>query len=138
MARNIGLLQDTMQHIADNPKEHDQASFITRRFTRRFTNSGYVCGTAACFAGRAALLAGWTVEQIATAGNMHLSGAALLGINVDEAFQLFDAFNTVPMLELMVKDLVNGEQLRPLSVYAWSSYRVNKTENWEAAHAHAD
>lgn len=99
MERNVELLQQTMQYILDHPKEHDQSAFVN------------TCGTAACFAGRAALLSGWTVHQI-TWAPMWAEGAALLGLTLDEAMVLFAINNTVPMMELMVKDLVNGDPLR--------------------------
>lgn len=105
MTRNVELLEATMQHILDHPKEHDQATFVN------------TCGTAACFAGRAALLSGWTVAQI-TWAPMWSSGAELLGLTFTETWTLFKGDNTIPMLELMVKDLVNGDKLRRPNEYA--------------------
>lgn len=105
MQRNIELLQQTMQHIKDHPEEHNQATWINIS----------KCGTAACFAGRAALLSGrrtWEALRIGYDG-----GAQLLGLSLEEAATLFAATNTVPMLELMVNDLVNDDELREVIDY---------------------
>jgi hypothetical protein len=104
MQRNVELLQRTMQYIKDHPERHKQSRFITE------------CGTAACYAGWAALLSGWSVQRILS-GPMYYEGAELLGLTHWEAETLFDSGNTVPMLELMVKDLVNGDKLRGIVDY---------------------
>jgi hypothetical protein len=104
--RNVELLEATMQYILDHPEEWDQSTFI--------------CGTAACFAGRAALLSGWSIEEIHNAADsceMYSEGAKLLGLTYVEAHCLFRSENTVPALELMVKDLVNGDELQPRLSY---------------------
>lgn len=96
--RNVPLLQATMQHIIDHPEQHDQSVFA--------------CGTAACFAGRAAILSGWSVRDVNRAWHMWKAGGLLLGITYEETTTLFAPDNTSTMLELMVQDLINGDQLR--------------------------
>lgn len=100
--RNIELLEQTMRHIKDYPEAHDQ--------------SHWMCGTTACFAGWAAVLAGWSMEKIQDNIGRR-AGAELLGLTYDEAGTLFSALNNVEMLELMVKDLVNGDALREPDEY---------------------
>lgn len=102
---NVELLQRTMQYIKDHPDQHRQGMFID------------YCGTSACFAGWAGLFSGMTADEIRKA-QMYQKGAELLGIGAFDATTLFDADNTRPMLELMVKDLVNGDELRPPYHYA--------------------
>ncbi|MAY48819.1 MAG: hypothetical protein CMH38_03490 [Microbacterium sp.] len=111
-ARNTELLQRVMQHIDDHPEQHNQAVWLR-----------HDCGTAACFAGWAALLSDELVEVqdvevdgmfYDRAGVMHAtSGAAVkvLGVTGEESDVLFDATNSRDMLRLMVKDLVNGDTL---------------------------
>lgn len=105
---NVELLQQTMQHIKDHPEQHDQHIWV---------NS---CGTAGCFAGWAALLSGWFIEDLRYYGDFRWTtfGRELLDLTPDEAFKLFCSSNTVPMLELMVKDLVNGDEMRKFEDYA--------------------
>ena len=107
--RNTELLQQTMQHILDHPEQHNQGSWVK-------VNS---CGTAACFAGWAGLLSGMTADEIYCSASVFGDiGVKLLGLNnPSECVTLFAADNTIPMLELMVKDLVNGDELKPWSHY---------------------
>lgn len=111
MTRNVELLEATMQHILDHPEQHNQKRYID--LTCSITDgSEHLCGTAACFVGRAALLSGWSVQRLLRLGpDVHWDGADLLGLTDWEAGQLFCGTNTIPMLELMVKDLVNGNEL---------------------------
>jgi hypothetical protein len=104
MTRNVELLQATMQHILDHPEQHYQTQWVTE------------CGTAACFAGWAALRSGVSVQTILSSDMWRL-GAELLGISVFESLTLFAPGNTRAMLELMVKDLVNGDELRTTDDY---------------------
>ena len=104
MKRNVDLLQKVMQHIIDHPEQHEQMVFISD------------CGTAACFAGWAGLFSGMTAKQVDSAYMWH-QGANLLGLTKDEAHALFDSDNSRPMLELMVKDLVNGDELHSPGYY---------------------
>ena len=99
---NKQLLQDTMQYILDNPDRHDQTV--------------WVCGTAACFAGTGALLVGWSPFMI-EAYMSTPAGARLFGITPMQAQLLFNAHNTIPMLQLMVKDLVDGVPMRDITEY---------------------
>ena len=98
--RNIELLEKTMTFIKDNPTKHDQ---------RVWVNDAGSCGTTACFAGWAAMLAGWTAHEVDScqdiAGEI---GANLLGLTFQECRALFYGMNTVDELELMVKELVAG------------------------------
>ena len=102
MKRNVELLQATMQQIIDHPEQHDQYRFVDMN----------ICGTTACFAGWAALLSGWSIARIRRVDSMYDAGAKLLGLTDDEASILFYGSNTRPVLELMVKDLINGDKLR--------------------------
>lgn len=104
--RNVELLQKTMQHIKDHPEQHWQDIWVNE------------CGTAACFCGWAALLSGHTADQMATSGfGMTGFGADLLGLEYEEAKTMFKPENSREMLELMVKDLVNGDELRDYVAY---------------------
>lgn len=106
--RNIELLEKTMQYIKDHPEKHKQDVFI------RDTNE---CGTAACFCGWAAMLSGYTARDIIRASHITQLGADLLGIEFAEACRMFRTSNSREMLELMVKDLVNGDEMRD-----WTDY----------------
>lgn len=107
MERNVELLQETMQFINDHPEKHRQSSYFD-------------CGTPLCFAGWAIVLAGYTEEQAVTwpahwASELCAIGwfaANLLGLTGAEAWTLFNAGNTRQMLDLMVKDLANGDELK--------------------------
>jgi hypothetical protein len=107
MARNTALLERVMQHILDNPEQHKQDIWVND------------CGTAACFAGWACLLSGWLSAQdylnvVRDEERREVKPAAMdaLGLTPWEAERLFDAGNTRDRLALMVKDLVNGDELR--------------------------
>jgi len=119
MERNVELLEKTMQHIMDHPEDHNQAAYFTE------------CGTPSCFAGWAIHLSGRTAKHEAwpttslmscwEEGNCWEEGlsapgmfaAKLLGLDVSDAALLFNAVNTRETLALMVKDLVNGDDLKP-------------------------
>jgi len=118
MERNKELIERTMQHIVDHPEEHDQATWI----------GNLTCGTVACFAGWALMLDGVSAEDILNwshaAPRYSLVGSRArevatehLGLTIDEAGRLFQASNTRDMLQLMVKDLINGKELRQTSQY---------------------
>lgn len=113
MERNIELLQKTMQHIKDHPEQHHQSTWIATSH----------CGTAACFAGHAALLSGMTFAEVDKkmsgigVGNGYTVGGALLGLTDEEACIMFASTNTIEMLELMVKDMVNGERIKARHTY---------------------
>lgn len=128
MGRNVGLLEATMTQIVDHPELHDQSWFFAKGD----------CGTAACFAGWACLLSG--LQEVFSAPDIWISNAtvnvsavvkmpdgslgsaadeaqSLLGITRDESHTLFDVGNTRRMLELMTKDLVNGDVLQSYDHY---------------------
>ena len=109
--RNIELLEKTMQHLKDNPNSHEQTEWW--------------CGTTGCFFGWGLALAGlqldeddWTVISGGYFG-MELPDAAaeVLGLDKREARILSGGSNTIPELELMVKDLINGDELREREYY---------------------
>lgn len=111
-ARNVELLERVMQHIDDHPEQHDQAAWINE------------CGTAACFAGWAVMFTGGKLSRdgvfVTVVGESDCVSRAAgrrLGISAVEGDVLFDASNTRDMLRLMVKDLVNGDELRTTDDY---------------------
>lgn len=104
--RNVVLLESTMQQIVDHPELHDQRLYLSRS----------ECGTTACFAGWACMLSGWTPSQLDWVSIPGLA-ARELGLDIPESALLFDPGNTRAMLQLMVKDLVNGDQLRSQDEY---------------------
>lgn len=112
--RNLALLERTMTQIRDHPELHEQGVWF----------APMECGTAACFAGWVCLLSGYEPvgnELVETPGGWEavpFAAEDLLGLNAAEADVLFDSRNSRHMLELMVKDLVNGDVLR-----GWSHYR---------------
>jgi hypothetical protein len=126
--RNVQLLEKTMQHIKDHPEDHMQ--------------SMWVCGTSACFAGWASILNGMTFEGVehlsyripvrdesgACHSLVYLHAQKVLGLTRDEATILFGGCNSIPMLELMVKDLVNGEDLGSPNAYAKEVISANNKE----------
>lgn len=122
--RNVELLQATMSFIEKHPEKHDQATWAN------------ACGTAFCYAGHAALLAGatvpsgnalewghfWTInpetfqsgsettlEQLES-GNVAVDefAARRLGITSYEAEVMFSGDRTRIQLRLLVDELCNG------------------------------
>jgi hypothetical protein len=115
--RNTALLEATMQDIIDHPELHNQGVF--------FENTE--CGTAMCFAGNVCDRTGWMWDRNKPVAEVVKQGVRLrpdfaamreLGLTAEEATVLFESINTREMLELMVKDLVNGDRMRGLDVYA--------------------
>ena len=116
---NIDKLDAVLDHIRTHPEQHDQCCWM-----REDPN----CGTAACFAGWAVTLAGWKMVVASRRSAMAdtcvnedgkkrvIAGLAreILGLDYGDSEVLFDAFNTVEDLELMAKDLANGESLAEL------------------------
>jgi hypothetical protein len=120
MKRNVELLERVMTYIEDHPDEHKQAFWFTMGS----------CGTAACFAGHAALLSGYQPAGNSADGwrrDCQLPGERpkptsfvareLLGLTEEEGRTLFADWITRPMLKLMVKDLCNGDPLRFILAY---------------------
>lgn len=123
MKRNTELLQQTMQYIKDHPERHNQGQ--------------WVCGTSACFAGWTLLLSGMMEEEVEELRGRGLglgvhprtgeidwryNGVAQkarqrLGLTMSESEKVFSEGNSSAMLELMVKDLCNGDKLRSKTAY---------------------
>lgn len=106
MVPNVELLEQTMRHIIDHPEKHDQRLWVSP------------CGTTACYAGWACILSGAKqtigTTQIQFAGETRhpqYLAAELLGLDHATANNLFNCRNTIEQLELMVKDLVNGQDI---------------------------
>lgn len=110
--RNVALLQKTMQYIKDHPYAHDQWMIINPGPYYEDC-SAFECGSTACFIGWAALLAGWTTRQVdACETPIRSIGVDILGLTRQEAGILFYGGNTVDDLELMVKELVDGNEIQ--------------------------
>ena len=115
---DYSLLEETMLHIRTFPELHNQSFFFERT----------ELGLCACFAGRACLLSGLQVvlARPGMGGSVVYRGLPqsafpvardLLGLTHDQARNLFTPLNTTQMLELKVKDLVNGSPLRTYNEY---------------------
>jgi hypothetical protein len=114
--KNLELAEKTMQYIKDHPDDHHQG-VVTH------------CGAPGCFAGWLAYFDGMDMRQLSdyrSSNSDHdrlwRDGAAAylqdaLDITEDETCSIFSPANTIPMLELMIKDLANDGQLRDYSVY---------------------
>lgn len=97
---NRELLEKVMTQITDHPEDWDQMAYWRG------------CGTPSCVAGWAEHFSGLTAYKAQERyGTHHSAGATLLGISYREAYVFFDDHNTLPMLQLMAKDLLNGETL---------------------------
>lgn len=114
--RNVALLQKTIDYIEQHPDQHDQNVWNN------------ACGTAFCFAGHAALLAGatpphgntefWRVDPLTLrATSYHLSPDApiisdfaekQLGLSWIEADIMFDATRTRRALRSLVNAFCEG------------------------------
>jgi hypothetical protein len=118
---NIPELERVLQYIKDHPEEHDQHSWAHR---------GPSCGTTMCFAGTAVQLSGkYQLEWSATEGAAYArannatdargrswfipdAAEELLGLTARESHALFLAATNIDELELMVKNLANGDHAR--------------------------
>jgi len=90
--RNDDLAYSTLDYIREHPEEWDQRD--------------YFCGSTACFAGRAILLAGGQAVH----GRSFITARDLLGWTYDEAHYIFNSFTRdFDVLELAVKRVLNGE-----------------------------
>lgn len=120
---NTELLERVLQHITDHPEAHDQTTWA---------RPDPDCGTAACFAGWTCSLAGyqlvpshnWAAQVIVNGERRSIKHTAteLLDLEPAQARTLFAGGNTLVHLQMMVKDLVNGEQLRETEAY-WEEAR---------------
>jgi hypothetical protein len=116
MTRNTELAERTIQYIEDNPTEWVQGSYGT----------SMGCGTVGCFAFHATRLSGkyqhridcvWWDSARSSAIDSSSSAIKVLGLTTAEASALFASGNSKDMLRLMVKDFVNGDEIR-----SWSAY----------------
>jgi hypothetical protein len=133
--RNVELLETTMQFIKDHPERHDQGTYLARNAANPDD-----CGTANCFAGWALTLSMaqsesekladltyryWhqdaerrpEVDAHSGLNDVGLEAADRLGLTYPEASKMFGASVSLPVLELMVKDLTNGAALRSMYAY---------------------
>ena len=105
MEKNVDLAYQTLDYIRDHPEEWDQ---------RR-----YICGTTACFAGRAALISlglrtehQYHVEQSLNPEIWSIRECAMraLGWTPREASHVFyNRTRNFAVLERAVKEVLNGE-----------------------------
>lgn len=108
--RNVPLLEEVMHHIKDHPETHDQSTYLSQND----------CGTAGCFAGWAWLLSGqeyFKIDSARDALRVFDGAREVLGLTDREATALFSPGNNRSVLELMVKDLANGDDLRDWQEY---------------------
>lgn len=110
--RNVELIERTWQHLVDHPESHDQGVVWNT-----LPEDPVDCGTVGCFVGWAMHFDGrenyWDIEGLSTDWAIRR-----LGVTSGEALTIFHEDNTLGMLGLMVKDLLNGEEpLKDRSVY---------------------
>lgn len=127
---NVSELNRVMTFIKDNPEMHDQSIWANE------------CGTTACLAGWACLLNGYSIDtekigdykknhgpnagivrfggpildSFNNAADIQYTAIDILDLDDEDANILFAEANTVDDLELMVKDLANGDDLDELWV----------------------
>lgn len=114
--RNVALLRKTQDFIEQNPSQHDQGVWHN------------ACGTAFCYAGHAALLAGaehpggrielWHVDPVTLAAVTYVQNPESayvgdfarkqLGLTEAESDALFDASRTLRGLRSLVNALCTG------------------------------
>lgn len=109
---NATLAYRVLDHIDAHPESWNQLDWITRP-------DGADCGTAACFAGWTALLSGdqprwardWSVrtdyvlDPDGERRDISVRASELLGINDEQADDLFCAVNTRPRLGTLVAEI---------------------------------
>lgn len=133
MTVNIQLLEDTMQHIKDHEEDWNQGLWW--------------CGTSGCFAGWACALSGeYTAKQLRAMASDGITPSAAqrqLGLDLaqitgDGGAYLFSGINSLPMLELMVKDLVNDGTLRREQDYIKEAHGdyVGLNKYWRERNGH--
>jgi hypothetical protein len=95
---NLELIDAVMDHIDTHPEEWDQCEWI--------------CGTVACFAGRAVLIDGWQDDRSTgyvkkNGDRRFVEGLAedILGLSFSQSGRLFYPGNTLDDLHSMVKQL---------------------------------
>lgn len=118
---NVELLERVMTYIKDHPEKHDQSLWLNGTYTK--VVNGKVsdwCATAGCFAGWTVLLSGLYSEAeiyeqwCSTDFCADIPGIAeeVLQISYDDREILFFGTNTRDSLDLMVKDIANGDRLK--------------------------
>lgn len=98
---NRELIEKTIQHIVDHPEQHNQGAVFNE------------CGTPACFVGWAMHFSGLDAKEYyrEIEGDSIEWASENLGINIEDACTIFSSHNTIPMLQLMVKDVLNETPL---------------------------
>lgn len=130
---NIAELDRVMTFIKDNPEKHNQSVWSND------------CGTAACLAGWACLLNGAIVDKarfydgfsfvggpiIDSDGHKNMikdTAMDILELDDPDADILFNADNSIADLELMIKDLANGDLLHECWKYNEDTDRLERIE----------
>jgi|SRR5687768_6894074 len=131
---NVELLKETLEIIEKNPQNYDQSNWVRK-------DSNNVCGTAMCFAGHAAVLAGaevpdpkkhnindWYIMEDenksylnymqydalygdANAISVRTFATEALGIRWEEADYLFDGDRSLDEIRYAVNELVETGEL---------------------------
>jgi hypothetical protein len=99
MRVNVPLMRKTMEHIHEHPEEWNQGQWVS------------ACGTMACFAGRALILAGRDLKQVAHGMGFQWEAMVELGLTFDQSGQLFYGGNNLEDLERLVELIINGSPL---------------------------
>jgi hypothetical protein len=106
MEKNTELAYKTLDYIREHPEEWSQDSFF--------------CGTTACFAGRAIMIAlekgneadvrAWMTDKYGSSRDSQWLARQLLGWTYEEAHHVFYRFTSdFTELERAVKEVLNGE-----------------------------
>lgn len=114
MEPNIPLLRKVMEHITEHPQEYHQ----------RFWGLRTDCGTTHCIAGWALVFSGrelvWDTGDLpgmlfaaARDGLTANIAARELGLDVDRAWELFEADNSLDTVWALVEEISGGEVRRP-------------------------
>lgn len=124
--KNVKLLNDTLEWIKANPKNHDQGDWIDPGDNEE---SYEACNTTMCFAGHAAILAGATFDKSvwfdeydwavdfktgqhigSWEDSVHVSifAADRLGLNDGERYYLYSSERTIQQIEEAVSKFAQG------------------------------
>jgi len=101
MSVNVPLMNKTMEHIRNHPDEWNQGTWV----------GDTACATTACFAGRALILAGRNLAEVARGLGFQYAATVELGLTFEQASQLFYGGNNLEDLELFVKLIIDGAEL---------------------------
>jgi hypothetical protein len=109
--RDTELLEQTMQYILDHPEEHNQM-LLSYHLTPG-------CGTPSCFMGWAAALSEMNKQIFREYGGLRQWAENRFDISASDFQKVFAESNTVEDLQLMVKQLVNGDEhvIHPRGLY---------------------